>query len=90
MDILDVMKQYEKAYKCFEFMGPTPIDFDTKMENFAAFLNEIEFDFVQSCNEKPLIPTKREIISKNKNPIIKNLHSNLVRFINSPLNLKNL
>ena len=31
VDILDVMKQYEKAYKCFEFMGPTPIDFDTKM-----------------------------------------------------------
>jgi len=31
VDILDVMKQYEKAYKCFEFMGPTPIDFDTQM-----------------------------------------------------------
>ena len=24
------MKQYEKAYKCFEFMGPSPIDYDTK------------------------------------------------------------
>ena len=31
VDILDVMKQYESAYKCFEFMGPSPIDFDTKM-----------------------------------------------------------
>ena len=31
VDILDVMKQYEKAYKCFEFMGPSPIDFDIKM-----------------------------------------------------------
>jgi len=30
MDILRVMKQYEKAYKCFEFMGPSPIDYDTK------------------------------------------------------------
>ena len=29
MDILDVMKQYEKAYKCFDFIGPSPIDFDT-------------------------------------------------------------
>ena len=29
MDILQVMKQYEKAYKCFEFLGPSPIDFDT-------------------------------------------------------------
>jgi hypothetical protein len=29
-DIINVMKQYEKAYKCFEFIGPTPIDFDTR------------------------------------------------------------
>ncbi len=29
MDILKVMKQYEKAYKCFDFLGPSPIDFDT-------------------------------------------------------------
>jgi Ulp1 protease family, C-terminal catalytic domain len=28
-DILDVMKQYEKTYKCFDFIGPSPIDFDT-------------------------------------------------------------
>ena len=30
VDIMDVMKQYEKAYKCFDFIGPTPIDFDTR------------------------------------------------------------
>jgi hypothetical protein len=30
IEIIDVMKQYEKAYKCFEFIGPSPIDFDTK------------------------------------------------------------
>ena len=24
------MKQYERAYKCFDFIGPSPIDFDTK------------------------------------------------------------
>lgn len=29
IDILDVMKQYERTYKNFEFMGPSPIDFDT-------------------------------------------------------------
>jgi hypothetical protein len=28
VDIQKVMKQYEKAYKCFEFIGPSPIDFD--------------------------------------------------------------
>lgn len=31
MDILHVMKQYEKAYKCFEFIGPSPIDYDKKL-----------------------------------------------------------
>lgn len=30
VDILNVMKQYEKAYKCFDFIGPSPIDFDTR------------------------------------------------------------
>ena len=29
IDIMNVMKQYEKAYKCFDFIGPSPIDFDT-------------------------------------------------------------
>jgi hypothetical protein len=27
-DIIKVMKQYEKAYKCFDFIGPSPIDFN--------------------------------------------------------------
>jgi hypothetical protein len=27
-DIEDVMKQYSKIYKCFQFYGPAPIDFD--------------------------------------------------------------
>jgi hypothetical protein len=30
VDIINVMKQYENAYKCFEFFGPSPIDFDSK------------------------------------------------------------
>ncbi len=30
VDIMNVMKQYETAYKCFDFMGPSPIDFDTR------------------------------------------------------------
>lgn len=29
VDITNVMKQYEKAYKCYEFIGPSPIDYDT-------------------------------------------------------------
>ena len=31
LDILNVMKQYEEAYKCFNFIGPSPIDYDTHM-----------------------------------------------------------
>jgi len=30
VDIMKVMKQYERAYKCFDFIGPSPIDFDTR------------------------------------------------------------
>jgi len=30
VDIMKVMKQYEKAYKNFDFMGPTPINFDSR------------------------------------------------------------
>jgi hypothetical protein len=33
LDISKVMKQYEKAYPCFAFIGPTPIDFDTVMSH---------------------------------------------------------
>lgn len=29
LDIVNVMKQYEKKYKCFEFLGPSPINYDT-------------------------------------------------------------
>jgi len=29
IDILQVMGQYEKKYKCFDFLGPSPIDYDT-------------------------------------------------------------
>lgn len=29
VDILKVMNQYEKKYKCFDFLGPSPIDYDT-------------------------------------------------------------
>ena len=30
LDIIKVMKQYEKAYKCFDFIGPSPIDFNKR------------------------------------------------------------
>ena len=30
-DIIKLMQQYEKSYKNFKFIGPSPIDFDTKI-----------------------------------------------------------
>jgi hypothetical protein len=41
VDILDVMKQYEKAYKCFEFIGPSPIDYDVKKQYGECVWNEL-------------------------------------------------
>lgn len=32
-DILNVLEQYEMVYKNFKFIGPTPIDFDARLEN---------------------------------------------------------
>ena len=29
VEIIKVMKQYEKKFKCFEFIGPSPIDYDS-------------------------------------------------------------
>ena len=29
IDIIEVMNQYEKSYACFDFIGPSPIDYDT-------------------------------------------------------------
>lgn len=31
VDITNVLTQYERAYKCFKFLGPSPIDFAEKM-----------------------------------------------------------
>ena len=39
-DLKDVMKQYEKKYKDFSFIGPSPIDFD-KTENNRCVWNDL-------------------------------------------------
>jgi hypothetical protein len=63
IDIINVMKQYEKAYKCFDFIGPSPIDFDThKMYGECVWEELCHFDL------------KKEIANgKNKIGIIFNL-----------------
>ena len=48
IDILKVMKQYENAYKCFEFIGPTPIDFDEyEYENKCVWDELCKFDLLE-------------------------------------------
>lgn len=40
-DIIKVMKQYEKAYKHFKFIGPSPIDFDKKLSSGKCVWSEL-------------------------------------------------
>jgi len=40
VEIENVMNQYEKAYKCFKFIGPSPIDFDKNI-NGTCVWNEL-------------------------------------------------
>ena len=41
LDILKVMKQYERAYEPFVFIGPTPIDFDKEVYKGECVWNEL-------------------------------------------------
>jgi hypothetical protein len=52
VDIMKVMKQYEKAYHCFEFIGPTPINFDTKKLHGECVWNELcHFNLKEQINK---------------------------------------
>jgi hypothetical protein len=53
-DIIKVMRQYEDAYSCFEFLGPTPIDFDKKkMEDGKCVWDELcHFNLFQQIKKK--------------------------------------
>ena len=41
IDIMNVMKQYEQKYKCFDFIGPSPIDFDKRLVDGECVWNEL-------------------------------------------------
>jgi hypothetical protein len=48
VDILDIMKHYERNFKKFEFFGPSPIDFDAHMMYDQCVWEEIcKFDLTQ-------------------------------------------
>ena len=51
-DIQKVMKQYEKRYKCFEFIGPSPIDFDTVLQDGkCVWVNLCKFSVQEQLNK---------------------------------------
>jgi hypothetical protein len=52
IDIMKVMKQYEKAYPCFDFMGPAPINFDSKKLHNQCVWNELCHFNLQTQIEK--------------------------------------
>lgn len=41
LDILKVMHQYEQKYKCFDFLGPSPIDYDTRLSSGKCVWDEL-------------------------------------------------
>ena len=57
LNIMAVMSQYEAKYKCFDFMGPSPINYDTHFSNGECVWEEI-------CELKI-----SDLISKNKNKL---------------------
>ena len=45
IEILQFMKQYENAYHCFEFLGPSPIDYDAHISHGECVWEDLcEFD----------------------------------------------
>jgi len=45
IDFIKIMKQYEKKYKCFQFIGPTPIDYDKHLSHGECVWEELcKFD----------------------------------------------
>jgi hypothetical protein len=52
LDIDKVMKQYEEVYKCFEFIGPSPIDFDSHQTYNECVWEELcKFDLTYYINK---------------------------------------
>ena len=52
IDILAVMNQYEKKYDCFDFLGPSPIDYDThKLHGECVWEELCHFDLSKQINK---------------------------------------
>lgn len=52
LDIIAVMKQFEHEYKCFDFMGPSPIDYDSHIQFGECVWEELcEFDLKKQVSK---------------------------------------
>ena len=78
IDIIKVMKQYEKAYHCFQFLGPSSIDYDTVLNqnnnnnNIGGITTEYVCNELMNFNLKDMCKNK-----KYKIGIIFNLDNHL-------------
>lgn len=52
VDITNVLRQYEKYYKCFKFLGPFPIDFDNKKGASCVEDEMCQFNLKQYLDDK--------------------------------------
>jgi len=53
LDINNVMKQYERVYPCFDFLGPSPIDYDTPEVDGQCVWEELcHFELKREMNSK--------------------------------------
>ena len=50
-DIIKVMKQYEHKYDDFDFIGPTPIDFDTLVNGVCVWPELCNFDLIKQIKK---------------------------------------
>ena len=52
LDFVKIMKQYENKYKCFLFIGPSPIDYDKHLEHGECVWEELcKFDLEKVINK---------------------------------------
>ncbi len=50
-DIIKVMQQYEHKYKNFDFIGPSPIDFDTVIDDVCVWPEICNFDLIKQIKK---------------------------------------
>ena len=83
LDIINFMKQYEAAYECFEFIGPSPIDYDTQKAYGECVWEDLcKFDLQKEINNGK----KKIAVVFNLDPHYKSGSHWIALFVNCNLN----